>query len=99
MFHDDKHVKNSKSGTRYDAFRGDSVDRPVRDRLALAPKRLVSDLGVSITWSLAKWASEGLSAIIAAITPSGRMAAGAMSMAAASASSAESYRPTCAFSQ
>jgi hypothetical protein len=35
-------------------------DRPARDGLALAPKRLVSDLGISITWSLARLASEDL---------------------------------------
>ena len=35
-------------------------DRPAGNRLALASKRLVSDLEISITWSLARWASEGL---------------------------------------
>jgi hypothetical protein len=30
-------------------------NRPARDGLALAPERLVSDLKISITWSLARW--------------------------------------------
>jgi|SRR5271166_502699 len=34
-------------------------DRSGGDRLLLAPQRLLSDLGISITWSLARWASEG----------------------------------------
>src|ERR1019366_93406 len=35
-------------------------DSPARDRLAVAPLRLVSDLGISIAWSLAWWAPQRL---------------------------------------